>query len=215
MKIISPSHRELESMSTQRTRLFLARHGELTTSCEWRYVGHMDVDMNDTGVEQIKKLGLRLMDKEIDVLLSSDLKRSAGSAGIIGGMLGLEPVQDRNFREINIGIWEGLTKQEIMEEFRADYEKRAMNLSEFRVEKGESFNDLKNRVLPALETYIEKYQGKNILLVAHGGVNRVILCSALNLHLDNLVRIDQAYGCLNIIDYFEEMAVVTLMNEVI
>ena len=213
MKITSPSHRELENMDNERTRLFLVRHGELTTSSEWRYVGHMDVDMTANGVEQIKRVGLHLIKQNIDIILSSDLKRSARSAEIIGGLTGIEPEQDKNFREINIGRWEGLTKDEIMEKFRAEFKEREQNLSEFRVENGESYVDLERRVIPALKACIEKYRGKNLLLVAHGGVNRVILCNALQLHLDNLVRIDQAYGCLNIIDYFEDISVVRLLND--
>jgi len=214
MKITSPSYRELESLEDERTRLYLVRHGELTTSSEWRYVGQMDVDMTENGVEQIKRVGLQLVDKNIDIILSSDLKRSARSAEIIGGLTGLDPVMDKNFREINIGRWEGLTKAVIMANFKEEFKKRELNLSGFRVENGESFVDLERRVVPALKACLEKYQGKNLLLVAHGGVNRVILCNALQLHLDNLVRIDQAYGCLNIIDYFEGISVVRLLNDV-
>jgi len=45
------------------TRLYLVRHGELVTSSEWRYVGQMDVDLNDTGKNQFKKLANRLKNR--------------------------------------------------------------------------------------------------------------------------------------------------------
>ncbi len=202
-------------METGRTRLFLVRHGELTTSKDWKYVGHMDVEMNDTGIAQIKRLAGRLKDEEIDVILSSDLKRTAKSAEIIGGFLGLSPSQHRDFREINLGHWEGMTRDEIVNKFVAEFEKRTLNLSEFRVEGGESFLDVQSRVIPALNLFLEKHNGNNLLLVAHGGVNRIILCHALGLDLSNLSRIDQAYGCLNIIDYFDGVPVVRLVNETI
>jgi alpha-ribazole phosphatase/probable phosphoglycerate mutase len=48
--------------------------------------------------------------------------------------------------------------------------------------------------------------------VAHAGVNRVILCDALSLPLQHLFRLDQNYGCLNIIDYFPDFTVVRLIN---
>lgn len=209
----SISHRELESMQESRTRLCLVRHGELTTSKDWIYVGHLDVEMNDTGIEQIKRLAARLLGEEVDVIISSDLKRTAKSAEILGRMLGPSPMLDPDFREINLGLWEGLTRDEIVHKYKEDFNKRTSDISGFRVEKGESFVDLKNRVIPTLMSYLKEYNGKCILLVAHGGVNRVILCHVLGLDLNNLARIDQAYGCLNIIDYFDDMPVVRLVNE--
>jgi len=56
-------------------------------------------------------------------------------------------------------------------------------------------------------------RGKNIVLVAHGAVNRVFLANAMELDLNNIYSIEQDYGCLNIIDYFPEYAVIKLINE--
>ena len=63
-----------------------------------------------------------------------------------------------------------------------------------------------------LTSVLNELKGKNILLVAHGGVNRVILFDVLKLDLQLLPRIDQTYGCLNIIDYYEDGPVVKLVN---
>jgi broad specificity phosphatase PhoE len=100
------SHRELEQLEN-RTRLFLVRHGELMTSREWRYVGHLDVELNETGIEQMQRAGERLKSEQVDVLLSSDLKRTLNGAKIIGAKLGLIPQPKRNFREINLGSGKG------------------------------------------------------------------------------------------------------------
>ena len=215
MKIASllntASHRELEQLDN-RTRLFLIRHGELTTSQEWRYVGHLDVDLNDTGIEQMKKIGGRLRHERVDVLLSSDLQRTRRGAEIIGTMIGLTPQPNAAFREINLGEWEGLTRDEIVARFPADFEERSQNLPNFRITNGESFADLQERVISQIEIVLKEYQGKNIALIAHGGVNRVIITHVLGMDLSNLTRIDQAYGCLNIIDYFDGMPVLRLLN---
>ena len=64
----------------ERTRLYLARHGETTTSSEFRYVGHMDVDITENGVEQMKNLRDRLMNEDINALFCSDLLRSKKGA---------------------------------------------------------------------------------------------------------------------------------------
>jgi alpha-ribazole phosphatase/probable phosphoglycerate mutase len=59
---------------------------------------------------------------------------------------------------------------------------------------------------------IAQHHEQAFLLVAHAGLNRVILSEALGLSLQNLFRLDQNYGCLNIIDYFPDLAVVRLIN---
>ena len=68
------------------------------------------------------------------------------------------------------------------------------------------------RVLPRLNDLITQHYEQAFLIVAHAGVNRVILSEALGLSLDYLFRLDQNYGCLNVIDYFPDMAVVRLVN---
>ena len=215
MKVVSilntASHRELEQLDN-RTRLLLVRHGEITTSREWRYVGHLDVALTETGVEQMKRIGERLKNERVDVLLSSDLQRTRKGAEIIGTMIGLKPQPNAAFREINLGEWEGLTRDEIVAQFPVDFEERSQNLPYFRIRNGESFADLQARVIRQIETVLEEFKGKNIALIAHGGVNRVIITHVLGMELNNLTRIDQAYGCLNIIDYFDGMPVLRLLN---
>ena len=205
------SHRELEQLDN-RTRLFLVRHGEITTSLEWRYVGHLDVDLTETGMRQMKRIGERLKNERIDVLLSSDLQRTQKGAEIIGTIIGVKPQPNAAFREINLGEWEGLTRDEIVAQFPVDFEERSQNLPYFRIRNGESFADLQARVIRQIEIVLEEYKGKNIALIAHGGVNRVIITHVLGMELSNLTRIDQAYGCLNIIDYFDGMPVLRLLN---
>ncbi len=195
-----------------RTRLYLARHGELTTSSEWRYVGHMDIELNESGESQMRALGQQLQSEHIDIVFSSDLKRTVRSAELVAEQFDLEVSPCSAFREINLGHWEGLTMQEIVERFKEEFEERASRLAEFRVQDGESFVDVRDRAIPKLRDLLKQYEGKNILLVAHGGVNRVILCDALGLTLEHIPRIEQNYACLNIIDYYDGQPVVKLMN---
>lgn len=207
------SHRELEQIE-DRTRLYLVRHGEISTSREWRYVGQMDVDLTETGIRQMERIGDRLKTERIDVLFSSDLQRTRKGAEIIGKIIGITPQPVPAFREINLGEWEGLTRDQIVARFPAEFEERSQNLPYFRIKNGESFADLQSRVIPQLEMVLKRYKGKNIALIAHGGVNRVIIAHVLGMALGNLTRLDQAYGCLNIIDYFDGMPVVRLLNSV-
>ena len=205
--------KEHEKMNDQPTRLYLVRHGELVTSKEWRYVGQMDVELNETGKKQIQNLSSRLSSEQIEMIFSSDLTRTIESAEIIGNKLEIinEPISE--LREINLGVWEGLTLEEIEESFPEDLVKRSEDIKDFRIINGESFSDVKKRVIPKLKDIIEGNVSKRILVIAHGGVNRIIIADALGLDINNIPRLEQNYACLNIIDYYKSGPVVRLVNE--
>jgi len=196
----------------ERTRLYLARHGETTTSSEFRFIGHMDVDITENGVEQMTTLRDRLMNDDLNAIFCSDLLRSRKGAEIIGSLHEAQPVPCPEFREIHLGIWEGMTRDEIMERYPEEYKLRLQDLAYSHIKDGESFKDLQTRVMDKLSTLLKEWKGKNILLLTHGGVNRVILFHALNLDLQLLPRIDHDYGCLNIIDYYDDGPVIKLVN---
>ncbi len=199
-------------MEQTRTRLYLMRHGEVPQGSERRFFGHTDVNMTPEGVRQMQRLRDMLRGKDIECLYSSDLTRSKKGAEIIGEGVSLRPLVCEELREINIGVWEGLTTKEIMERCPEDFAQRLKDLVDFRVPGGESFRDLEKRVMEKVGEVLSVGKGKTVALVAHGGVNRVILCHALKLDLHRLLSIDQDYGCLNIIDYYDDVSVVKLMN---
>ncbi len=207
--------KEHEKNSDLPTRLYLVRHGELVTSKEWRYVGHSDVELNETGKKQIRNLSNRLSSEQIDMIFSSNLKRTIESAKIIGNKLELinEPISE--LKEIDLGVWEGLTLEEIEDKYPADLLKRSEDIKDFRVSNGESFSDVKKRVIPKIMDIVKKNIGKRILVVSHGGVNRIIIADALGLDINNISRLEQNYACLNIIDYHKSGPVVRLINETI
>ena len=69
------------------------------------------------------------------------------------------------------------------------------------------------RIRPVIRRIIAAHPGGEIVIVAHGGVNRVILLDAIGASLKNLFHIEQDYGCHNIIDYFtDNIAVVKKLN---
>jgi broad specificity phosphatase PhoE len=74
----------------------------------------------------------------------------------------------------------------------------------YRVPGGENLLDLASRVIPSIKEITGSHPGEEILVVAHGGVNRVILLEAVGAPLASMFRIEQDFGCLNIIDYYED-----------
>lgn len=195
------------------TRLYLIRHGQVINHHEYRYVGHTDVEITDLGVQQMENIADFLSRTKIAAVYSSDLRRSTRGGEMIGERFGLTAVQLHAFRELNLGRWEGLTREEGVERYPEEADLQFRDLATTRVKGGENLADLHERVMPALQTILAKHHGKEVCIVAHGGVNRVILCDAMGLPLENFFRIEQDYGCLNVIEYFhDDVQVVKLLN---
>jgi alpha-ribazole phosphatase len=195
------------------TRVYLMRHGEVANGGEKRYNGHIDVDITGNGVQQMHRLAGLLEGKNIAAVYSSDLIRSAKGADIISRRVGTSYTPLRALRERSVGAWEGLTAEEIRTRFPEEYPRWRADLLNYRPPGGECLLDVRNRILPVYRKLVSSHPEQEIALLLHGGVNRVILADALGLDMLNLFRVDQDYGALNIIDYFNDgMAVVRLMN---
>ena len=178
--------------------IYLIRHGEIPQSAPRRFVGQTDLPLTDRGRAQMEAVAAFLQGRGVGRLFCSPLSRCMESAQIVGAALGLEPEAVPDLREICLGAWEGLTVEEVRERFPGRYEARGRNIAGFRPPGGESFADLQRRAWPAFET--ASASSSSLAVVAHGGVNRVLLCRILGVPLENLFRMDQDYACINILN---------------
>jgi alpha-ribazole phosphatase/probable phosphoglycerate mutase len=197
-------------MDLDRARIYLARHGEVVN--HGVYNGQTDVDITEVGIQQMGRLRDLLKDKNLSAVYSSDLLRTERGAQIIGQPHGLRPESFPQFREMHFGRWQGLSYAEVLERYPSDIPQWMNDLENFRIPAGESVLDMRNRAIPKLQELIEGHRGQEFALVCHGALNRVILAEALHLPLAHLLRIEQDYGCLNIIEYSPSWAVVRLVN---
>ena len=198
---------------TPATRIYLIRHGQVAGHDQPRYNGQADVGLTDVGLEQYHVLKERLSGAPLAACYSSDLSRCAIGAKIICDRFGLKPIRRSELRELNIGMWEGLTWQEIAERWPTEWQARLSDLVNYRVPQGENLLDVEARVMPVIAEIVERHKGEEILVVAHGGVNRIVLLNAIGAPLAGMFNIEQTYGCLNIIDYYDDgRATVKLLN---
>jgi alpha-ribazole phosphatase/probable phosphoglycerate mutase len=197
-------------MDANRTRIYLARHGEVVK--HGVYNGHNDVDITPNGYQQMERLRDFLRDKNLSAVYSSDLQRTQKGAEIIAQPHGLRPEGFFHFREMHFGRWQSLSYVEIMERYPEDIPQWVGNLETFCVPEGESLMDVRDRAMPKLQELISSHPGQEFALVGHGALNRVILAEALHLSFSYLLRIEQDYGCLNIIDFSASGARVKMIN---
>lgn len=194
------------------TRLYLVRHGQVADGHTDRYHGNNDIGLSANGVRQFEELAAQLESVPLAGVYASDLTRALTGAQIICRGREVKPQIITEFREVHFGVWEGLSFTEIAERYPEELKARFKDLIGFRIPGGESLTDVKHRALPRLTSLIEQHHQEAFIIVAHAGINRVILSDALGLSLEFLFRLDQNYGCLNVIDYFPDMAVVRLVN---
>jgi alpha-ribazole phosphatase/probable phosphoglycerate mutase len=199
--------------STTPTRLYLIRHGQVKGHEERRINGHDDVGLTEEGLAQSHRLGQKLKGEGITAVYSSDLQRSWEGARIIARHLEISPAPPvQELREKNFGVFEGLSLKEIKERFAIELDELMNNWIGYCPPGAESMKELEQRVSQALQGLLERHPGGRIALVGHGGVNRIILLHAIGLELENFFCFEQDYGCLNIVDYYPQGAVVRLVN---
>jgi alpha-ribazole phosphatase/probable phosphoglycerate mutase len=194
-------------------RLYLARHGQVDGYDQLTVYGHTDVDITRVGVLQMEALAERLRLTDLRAIYASDLKRSLKGAEIIGKHHDVPFHVLPELREMFFGDWEGITLSELEKQFPAELKRRRETLLTYRIPgNGETIQEFSNRITGCYHQILSAERGHDFLIVAHGGVNRVILCQALGLDFSRMFSLHQDYGCLNIIDVQEENTVVRLVN---
>jgi broad specificity phosphatase PhoE len=148
----------------------------------------------------------------LQAVYCSNLSRAVRSAGIIAEPFGLRPVETSALRERSFGIWEGMTFSEIKEKYPAEFEAWAGNPLRYSPIEGESTLGVRDRILPSLTRILDSHKGENIAIVAHGGVNRIILCHFLGIPLENIFRVEQDYAAVNVIEIWDKYPVVKMLN---
>lgn len=157
-------------------RILLARHAE--TSAPDRFHGaESDIGLSEWGREQAERLGRWVAEARPAALYCSAMRRAVDTAGPVGRACGLEPVVIPALHERRIGALSGVPREE---GWAAYAEVKARWLAgdlEVSHPGGESFADIRRRVVPILEELAARHRGETIAVVAHGVVIRVLLSS--------------------------------------
>ncbi len=148
----------------------------------------------------------------LDAVYCSDLSRAVRGAEIIAEPFRSSPVKIKELRERNFGEWEGMSFDEIKEKYPEDFRAWVKNPLRFSPTGGENTLEVKERCMSAIDRIVSDHNGRDIAIVAHGGVNRIILCHFLGIPMENIFRIEQDYGAVNIIEFHSSYPVVKLIN---
>lgn len=166
--------------SGQKTLVYLVRHGQTEWNKTRRFQGQLDIPLSELGREQAAALARWLKEQPVhfSAIYSSDLKRAAQTARIIGKIVGIWPAYSQALREINVGDWQGLSVDEVETRYPGKLQEWDSAVDRFTLPNGESIPAVQQRVFGFFRSAITGHEGKAIIIVAHG-VALVALTAAI------------------------------------
>ncbi len=161
-------------------RLILIRHGLTYWNNLFRYQGHTDIELNEEGIAQAQAAKRKLVRYKLEAIYSSDLSRAVQTAQIIAAPHGLPVKTYPQLREINFGVWEGLTYQDLEQRFPELLKTWVDSPHLLAVPGGETFMAVQERALKCIYELVSYHQQGNIAVVTHGGTIATLICGLLN-----------------------------------
>ena len=193
-------------------KLLLVRHCETGPDYFGRFVGSSDIGLGPMAPEQAERVAEVIECYGPEAVYCSPLKRARETAALIDGHVGLgEIVLSDGLREIDFGRWEGLSFAEIAMRDTELVNRWAVWSPGFAFPEGEAVNDFLERV-GSVADKLATLDEETILVIAHGGVVRAMLCHYLRLPPEHYLLFDVKPARLAVIDVFREGGVLAGFN---
>ena len=193
-------------------RLLLVRHGETDRSARGLCYGKLDIALSQTGREQASQTAQLIKPFKPSVIYSSPRLRAIDTAAAVGHACQLDAIVEQRLAELDFGDFEGLSYPEVEHRYPVLYKQWMKHPTKVCFPNGESYDQMSVRVIESISQLKMKHKGQAIVTVAHGGVNRIVLAKVLMLKPEFAFRLDQSYGAVSCIDYYDETPVLRIMN---
>jgi probable phosphoglycerate mutase len=184
-----------------RTLVIIVRHGQTQWNIRKIRQGHLDSELTEKGVSQARALGQRLARESFTALYSSDLGRAVQTARMITAVTGHEIVTDHRLRERHLGIFQGLSGDEIKDKHPEEYRLHRTLGPDYVIPGGESVRQQVARNVTCLDEIAVKHPGEKVVVVTHGGVVSGLFRHVLNIPLEAPRRFEFVNAGLNVFAY--------------
>lgn len=154
----------------QEAQVIVVRHGETEWNLEGRWQGHEDSPLTPNGHFQAQAAAKVISGFHPKRLYSSDLGRALQTSQYIARETGLEIQQEPSLRERKLGIFQGLTTQQMKASYPDIYEEFRNAGAGYRVPEGESIQDRFDRSIAGFNKLARNLNGESVVIVTHGGV---------------------------------------------
>lgn len=179
--------------------LHLTRHGETEYNVLGRYCGSTDIPLNETGIAQARELANRLLSMKFDVIVSSPMLRARQTSDIVCSSLNMPYSVSKYFTERNMGVYEGLTREEAKERYPNMWNRQCTSKPDDAPDGGETLRQACGRIDNGMEQLIQEYKDKCVLLICHGFAARAVHRFCNNLSFEEMGSF--ILGNCNVVSY--------------
>ncbi len=198
----------------ERTRIVLIRHGQTMWNREARFRGQADIELDAFGLRQAAATGRYVASRwPVAAVYASPLRRAMQTAEAVARAQGLEARPLAGLLDIHFGEWQGLSGEEVAQRYPDLYRAWWEAPHTVRIPGGESLDDVRRRVVAALEEIVTRHRGEAVALVSHTCTNRVLLCAVLGLGNEGFWRLGQDTCAVNVFDAEDGVYTVLLLND--
>lgn len=166
-------------------KLILVRHGDIAADVSGKCHGATDIELSETGIRQALALQRRFAEEQIDIIYSSTLKRGIKTAEAIANDHDITIINDPGINEVNFGLIEGLTFEDACGRYPDVADLWRQGSQDLCFPNGESFHELHNRTLKFLERLQNYKANQTVMVVAHGGPLRIMICHLLDISVSH------------------------------
>jgi broad specificity phosphatase PhoE len=194
------------------TRLYLLRHGEVEASYHRVFGGKIDMDLSPLGHQQVQALADYFRRHPPHVMYASPMKRVRQTLAPLARQTGLDPIVIPGLREVDFGVWTGLSWDQVYERFKVSAFDWLNQLEAGSIAEAESTAAFRQRVDDGLRQILERSPCKEVAVVAHGGVIRMLLSLLLDLPFVRMSAFDIEYACITKVKITPAKTEIELLN---
>lgn len=170
-------------------KLFLIRHGQTDWNISGKIQGSHDIELNHNGIMQAEELSNKISDNKykFSKIYSSPQRRATKTAEVLSKAINVEYISTQGLEEINLGEWEGLSWAEVKEKYPKEYDEWYLNRRDTKAPKGESYQEMIERVLISLHKIINE-NCDNVAIVTHSAVIMCLQCCLTNTSFEEMTK---------------------------
>ena len=211
----SPAH--WQGHDKPRTRFVLVRHGQTEHSAEKRYSGSSDPALTELGVKQAAAVAQAVSRfGQIDAVAASPAKRTQQTAEACAEALGIDASEIETvdgFREMDFGVFEGLTREEATGKYGEEFGAWEASISKAPPE-GESVSAAHRRVTRARLKLQDAHEGQTVLVVTHMTPIKSVMRQALASGPETFKHMFLDLASISVVEFYGELGVVRCFNDV-
>jgi broad specificity phosphatase PhoE len=194
------------------TRLYLLRHGEVESRYHRVFGGKIDMELSPLGHQQVKALADYFRRHPPHVMYASPMKRVQQTLEPLAKWTCLTPIILPGLREVDFGAWTGLSWEQVYGRFKVSAFDWLKELEAGSISGAESTADFRKRVDESLKQILLQAAHKEVAVVAHGGVIRMLLAIILDLPFAKMSIFDIEYASITKVKLLPNKSEIELLN---